>query len=123
MMKFMKYLLVASMLLFMAAPALMAADKEPVVIGLQGPITGAWAYEGQMAKQSCEIAADLINKKGGILGGRKVVIKVEDDAGEPKTGALAARRSWARRKWWQRFPPMAPRYANRPPTSTRSSRR
>jgi branched-chain amino acid transport system substrate-binding protein len=70
----------------------MAADKEPVVIGLQGPITGAWAYEGQMAKQSCEIAADLINKKGGILGGRKVVIKVEDDAGEPKTGALAAQK-------------------------------
>jgi len=92
MMKFMKYLLVASMLLFIAAPAVMAADKEPVVIGLQGPITGAWAYEGQMAKQSCEIAADLINKKGGILGGRKVVIKVEDDAGEPKTGALAAQK-------------------------------
>ncbi len=91
-MKFMKYVLMASALLFMAAPALMAADKEPVVIGLQGPITGAWAYEGQMAKQSCEIAADLINKKGGILGGRKVVIKVEDDAGEPKTGALAAQK-------------------------------
>ncbi|HOS96622.1 MAG TPA: branched-chain amino acid ABC transporter substrate-binding protein [Deltaproteobacteria bacterium] len=91
-MKYMKYVLMASVLLFMAAPALMAADKEPVVIGLQGPITGAWAYEGQMAKQSCEIAADLINKKGGILGGRKVVIKVEDDAGEPKTGALAAQK-------------------------------
>jgi len=91
-MKFMKYLLVVSVLLFMAAPVLMAADKEPVVIGLQGPITGAWAYEGQMAKQSCEIAADLINKKGGILGGRQVVIKVEDDAGEPKTGALAAQK-------------------------------
>ena len=91
-MKFMKYLLVVSVLLFMAAPVVMAADKEPVVIGLQGPITGAWAYEGQMAKQSCEIAADLINKKGGILGGRQVVIKVEDDAGEPKTGALAAQK-------------------------------
>ncbi len=67
-----------------------AADKPPVLIGLQGPITGPWAYEGQMAKQSCEIAADLINKKGGILGGRKVQIVVEDDAGQPQTGALAA---------------------------------
>jgi branched-chain amino acid transport system substrate-binding protein len=47
-----------------------------------------------MAKQSCEIAAELINKKGGIksLGGAKVVIKVEDDAGEPKSGALAAQK-------------------------------
>jgi branched-chain amino acid transport system substrate-binding protein len=91
-MKFVKYLFVASILIFMAVPAVYSADKEPVVIGLQGPITGAWAYEGQMAKQSCEIAADLINKKGGILGGRKIEIKVEDDAGEPKTGALAAQK-------------------------------
>ena len=67
-------------------------DEEagPIVIGLQGPITGAWAYEGQMARQSCEIAAKLINDKGGILGGRMIEIRVEDDAGEPKTGALAA---------------------------------
>jgi len=66
------------------------AGKGPVLIGMQGPITGAWAYEGQMAKQSCEIAAALINQKGGILGGRQVQIVAEDDAGEPKTGALAA---------------------------------
>lgn len=91
-MKLMKCVLAAGVLFFAFAPGLMAAGKEPVVIGLQGPITGAWAYEGQMAKQSCEVAADLINKKGGILGGRKVVIKVEDDAGEPKTGALAAQK-------------------------------
>ncbi len=65
-------------------------SKGPVLIGMQGPITGAWAYEGQMAKQSCEIAAALINQKGGILGGRQVQIVAEDDAGEPKTGALAA---------------------------------
>lgn len=65
-------------------------DQGPVLIGMQGPITGAWAYEGQMARQSCEIAAMLINQKGGILGGRQIQIVAEDDAGEPKTGALAA---------------------------------
>ncbi|MFC1813047.1 branched-chain amino acid ABC transporter substrate-binding protein [Thermodesulfobacteriota bacterium] len=64
--------------------------KKPVVIGLQGPITGPWAYEGQMARQSCEIAAQLINQKGGILGGRMVEVRVVDDEGQPKTGALAA---------------------------------
>jgi len=68
----------------------MAADKPPIVIGLQGPITGAWAYEGEMAKQSCEIAAQLINEKGGILGGRMIEIRVADDVCEPKAGALAA---------------------------------
>ncbi|MBN1931816.1 MAG: branched-chain amino acid ABC transporter substrate-binding protein [Desulfobacterales bacterium] len=75
--------------LVLSAPVATAAEK-PVVIGLQGPITGPWAYEGQMAKQSCEIAAELINQKGGILGGRMIELRVVDDAGEPKTGALAA---------------------------------
>jgi len=68
------------------------AAKDAIVIGLQGPITGPWAYEGQMAKQSCEIAAELINKKGGILGGKLIELRVVDDAGEPKTGALAAQK-------------------------------
>jgi len=45
-----------------------------------------------MAKQSAEIAAALINQKGGILGGRQVQIVVEDDAGQPQTGALAEKR-------------------------------
>jgi branched-chain amino acid transport system substrate-binding protein len=71
-----------------ALPGAMA--EKPVVIGLQGPITGPWAYEGQMAKQSCEIAAQLINAKGGILGGRMVELRVADDEGQPKTGAMAA---------------------------------
>jgi branched-chain amino acid transport system substrate-binding protein len=52
--------------------ALAGFAADPILIGLQGPITGPWAYEGQMAQQSCEIAAALINQKGGILGGRQV---------------------------------------------------
>lgn len=85
-----KYLLVVVLVLGLSVSLSLAKDKETVIIGLQGPITGPWAYEGQMAKQSCEIAAQLINDKGGILGGRMVELKVVDDAGEPKTGALAA---------------------------------
>jgi branched-chain amino acid transport system substrate-binding protein len=91
-MKISKVLLIAGMCLAVMVSSAVAADQKPVVIGLQGPITGPWAYEGQMAKQSCEIAASLINKKGGILGGRMVEVRVVDDAGEPKTGALAAQK-------------------------------
>jgi len=89
-MKITKYLVMISILLCVFMPFNAMAAPKPVVIGLQGPITGPWAYEGQMAKQSCEIAARLINQKGGILGGRMVEVRVVDDAGEPKTGALAA---------------------------------
>ncbi len=85
-----KLVLVLCVLLAGVAMVAGAADKGPVLIGLQGPITGAWAYEGQMARQATEIAAALINQKGGILGGRQIQMVVEDDAGQPQTGALAA---------------------------------
>ena len=67
-----------------------AAAEKPIVIGVQAPITGPWAFEGQMAVQSCQVAAELINKKGGILGGRMVEIREFDDSGTPRDGALAA---------------------------------
>jgi len=92
-MKNKKLLLIISVLvlaLSIASLGVMAADKPPVVIGLQGPITGPYAVEGEMTKQCVEIAAQMINEKGGILGGRMIEIRVADDACQPKAGALAA---------------------------------
>lgn len=91
----MKKLFMSAMLVcFLAFAALFspsgALAADPVVIAVQAPITGPWAFEGQMAVQSCKVAADLINKKGGILGGRMVEIREFDDSGTPKDGALAA---------------------------------
>ncbi len=91
-MKISRYVLMVGVLLLVFSLGTAFAAKNTVVIGLQGPITGSWAYEGQMAKQSCEIAAELINKKGGIMGGKMIELRVVDDAGEPKTGALAAQK-------------------------------
>ena len=90
-MKLSKIFIIVGLLLLscvMVAPG--AVAKEPVVIGIQAPITGPWAFEGQMAVQSCRVAADLINKKGGILDGRMIEIREFDDSGTPKDGALAA---------------------------------
>jgi len=92
-MKRINFLLVISVLVLtlgLASLGVMAADKAPVVIGLQAPITGSSAVEGEMAKQSVEIAAEMINEKGGILDGRMVEIMVVDDACQPKESALAA---------------------------------
>lgn len=92
-MKSIKYLLVISLLVLALGVTylgVMAADKPPVVIGLQGPITGPYAIEGEMAKQCVETAAALINEKGGILDGRMIEIRIADDACQPKAGALAA---------------------------------
>ena len=64
---------------------------DTLVIGLQAPRTGDYAAEGEWAIQSVEVAKDLINQKGGILG-KQIEIVVADDASNPKDSALAAQK-------------------------------
>lgn len=64
---------------------------ETIKIGLQTPLTGDFAAEGQWTKQCVEVAADLINKKDGVLG-KKIEIVIADDASNPKDSALAAQK-------------------------------
>lgn len=60
-----------------------------IVIGLIAPLTGPVAAYGEQVKNGAQVAVDEINKKGGILG-EQVVLKLADDAGEPKQGVSAA---------------------------------
>lgn len=78
--------------LFVLSAGAVAAEEKPIKIGLQAPITGQWAYEGEMAKNSVEVALQMIQEQGGILGGRKIEIVVADDASNPRDSALAAQR-------------------------------
>jgi len=64
---------------------------ETIKIGLQVPLTGDFAAEGQWAKQCADVAADLINQKGGVLG-KKVEIVVADDGSNPKDSSLTAQK-------------------------------
>ena len=86
----MKHILTIVMILSVCFSINVLAQQPPVVIGLQGPLTGAEAIEGEMAKQSVETAAKMVNEKGGVLGGRMIKIEVVDDACQPRAGALAA---------------------------------
>ncbi|MGI2031515.1 branched-chain amino acid ABC transporter substrate-binding protein [Rhizobium panacihumi] len=60
-----------------------------ITIGLIAPLTGPVAAYGDQVKNGAQTAVDDINKAGGILG-EKVVLKLADDAGEPKQGVSAA---------------------------------
>ncbi|MGB3811961.1 MAG: branched-chain amino acid ABC transporter substrate-binding protein [Shinella sp.] len=60
-----------------------------IVIGLIAPLTGPVAAYGDQVKNGAEAAVAEINKNGGILG-EQVVLKLTDDAGEPKQGVSAA---------------------------------
>jgi branched-chain amino acid transport system substrate-binding protein len=77
--------------LFLAGCAQTPPEAGTIKIGLQAPLTGAYAAEGEWAQQSVEIAAQLINDKGGVLG-KKLEIVVVDDASNPKDSALAAQK-------------------------------
>ena len=65
------------------------AHAETVKIAIAGPLTGAVAQYGDMVKEGVATAVEQINAAGGI-NGEKVVLKMADDAGEPKQGVSAA---------------------------------
>ena len=72
-----------------ATLAFSSAARADILIGLIAPLTGPVAAYGEQVKNGAQVAVDEINKNGGILG-EKVVLKLADDAGEPRQGVSAA---------------------------------
>ena len=69
------------------APAMAA---PPIMIGVQAPITGTYANEGQGIEQAVKLLADEQNAKGGLLG-RQIEVKTCDDEGKAAQAAICAR--------------------------------
>jgi branched-chain amino acid transport system substrate-binding protein len=67
-----------------------------VRIGVMCPLTGPWASEGIDMRRIVSLLADTLNKSGGLAAGpfkgRAIELVVEDDAGDPRTAALAAQK-------------------------------
>lgn len=83
--------LFAFCMLSVAPGSVSQAMAEPIKIGVMCALTGPFASEGQDMRNVVEILAAELNKSGGIKG-EKVEIIVEDDAGDPRSAALAAQR-------------------------------
>ncbi len=75
------------------AGAAMAAG-EPVTIGLVIPLSPPGdPASGQLIRRGAELAVEYINTvMGGVLGGRKVELAVQDSQGRPEAGVTAYRR-------------------------------
>src|SRR5690349_3976169 len=58
----------------------------PIMVGYYGDLSGRTSSFGQSTKNGVEMAADEINKAGGI-DGRTIQIVTEDDQGEPNKAA------------------------------------
>jgi branched-chain amino acid transport system substrate-binding protein len=61
-------------------------DSGPIIVGYYGDLTGRTSNFGVSTKRGAEMAADEINKAGGI-NGRTITILSEDDEGRPEKAA------------------------------------
>lgn len=81
---------ISAIALAVATTGVFAQERQPC-IGMSGPLTGPAAFGGEALKIGAETAIDEINAKGGVLG-KKLVLKMYDDAGQPPKGVDNVRR-------------------------------
>ena len=87
-----KKLLLPLLVLALTIPMIAGCgDSGAIKIGLEGPMTGDYAYEGQGFEKAVSMLVEQTNEAGGLLG-RDVELIIEDDAGDPTQAALVAQR-------------------------------
>lgn len=86
-------LLVNRMLLgiALALPAVVPAQPAPIKIGFVGALSGPSALSGEAITRGLTVAIDEVNAKGGVLGGRKLVLVRRDDESTPAKGQQVTR--------------------------------
>src|SRR6202795_3921822 len=62
----------------MAVFVCFARGAEPLKIGMVAPLTGAAVESGRYQTQGAKLAAEEVNKAGGVLG-RPIELVIEDD--------------------------------------------
>jgi len=83
-------LAVAFLVVGLAAPA---SAQKPVKIGVLTPLSPPGdAAAGQFIVRGAKMAMEDVNGRGGVLGGRKIELVVEDDSGTPEKGASGFRK-------------------------------
>jgi branched-chain amino acid transport system substrate-binding protein len=65
------------------------ASAQTIKIGVNEPLTGAFAASGTYVVNGAKIAADEINAKGGVLG-KKLELVIEDNKSNPTEAAAVA---------------------------------
>ncbi|MCX5975693.1 MAG: ABC transporter substrate-binding protein [Coprothermobacterota bacterium] len=63
-----------------------------IIIGCVAPLTGDSATFGKSTQNGVQQALDETNAKGGLLGGRQLILKTADDKSDPTEGAAGITR-------------------------------
>ena len=67
--------------------------QRPVKIGVLTPLSPPGdPSAGQLIVRGAKMGADEVNARGGVLGGRKIELVIEDDAGTPEKGVAGFRK-------------------------------
>lgn len=66
-----------------------ATTTGPIVVGMYGSLTGDGASFGVSSREGTELAVDEVNTAGGLLGGRRIQLLVEDDQSLPEQATSA----------------------------------
>ena len=83
-------LLAALLVVGLSTPAL---AQKPVKIGVLTPLSPPGdASAGQLILRGAKMGAEEVNAHGGVLGGRKIELVVEDDSGTPEKGSAGLRK-------------------------------
>ena len=71
--------------------------QDTIKIGVTQPLTGAFAASGNYVTQGAQIAAEEINKAGGVLG-KKIELIIEDNKSNPTEAVATAEKLIVRDK-------------------------
>lgn len=68
------------------------AYAQDITIAVAAPMTGSVASIGEQIQRGAELAAEAINKSGGV-NGKTIKISIQDDACDPKQAVAVANRA------------------------------
>ncbi len=86
-------LAVCALVLVVVGASAPALAQGSVKIGVLTPLSPPGdAAAGQFIVRGAKMAADDINARGGVLGGRKIELIIEDDSGTPEKGGAGFRK-------------------------------
>src|SRR5215204_3584000 len=74
-----------------AAPSVLRAQGEPIKLATLTPLTGAGGPYGPVMAKVAAAVVEEVNKAGGVLG-RRIVLVSEDDQTNPEAAVRAARK-------------------------------
>jgi branched-chain amino acid transport system substrate-binding protein len=91
-----RWKLVGAALALACATAFFVGDAvaaDPVIVGLEVPLSPPGdPLGGQLIRRGAELAVEYVNGKGGVLGGRKLELSVQDTQGRPEAGVAGYRK-------------------------------